>query len=283
MADAESLTHAFLRSHVAQAGRVLEAVPAAQAAALFARAPARLGAPVLAAMLPGAAARCIEALEDERAMELLGGMAAQPLVAVLRQLPEPRRSRLMAGLPTAAGLASKLLLGFAEDTVGACTDSDVIALAPETPARDALERVRRAEASVLRVFVVASEQRLRGWVPLAALLRAPEAARLESLMSRPEAMLPASAPLRGALAHPAWERAAALPVVGAGNRLIGVLTRDALTRALRAAAPPGRAAAGDSLAGILALGYWEMLSAIVEAASTLLPRVRPLEEFGHER
>jgi len=283
MADAESLTHAFMRSHPAEAARVLEAVSAPEAAALLARVPARLGAPVLGAMLPGSAARCLEALAEERALEVLGGQATQPLVAVLRQVPEPGRSRLIAGLPTAAGLASKLLLGFAEEAVGAWTDSDVIALPAPTAAHAALERVRHAEAVVLRVFVTGEARRLEGWVPIAALLRAPDSATLGSLMTRPEAVLAANAPLTGALAHPGWERASALPVVEPGNRLIGVLTRDALTRALRSVARPAGGATGESLLGILALGYWEMLSGIVEAAATLLPRIEAVAEAKDER
>jgi hypothetical protein len=65
-------------------------------------------------------------------------------------------------------------------------------------------------------------------------------------------------------------------VLESGERLVGVLTRDALTRALGRSARPVRAASGETLAGMLALGYWDALSGGAEAMVTLLPEVRPV-------
>ena len=56
MAEAGTLTLAFVSSHPVEAARVLEGLPGADAAALFASLPARAAAPALAAMLPAAAA-----------------------------------------------------------------------------------------------------------------------------------------------------------------------------------------------------------------------------------
>jgi magnesium transporter len=283
MADAATLSLAFMRDHPAEAARVLEAVPAGQAAALFDRVPGRLGAPVLGAMLPGVAARSLGELGDERTMELLSALGTQSSVAVLRHIAEPRRSRLIAGLPTTAALASRLMLGFPEDTVGAWTDPDVVTLGAETRASDALQRVRHAESVVLRIFVTDAAQRLIGWVPLAALLRAPDGASLGAVMSRPDAVLGAHAPLAGAAIHPGWERASVLPVVTTGDRLLGVLSRDALTRALRRTTRQASAPGDDTLMGMMARGYWEALSGLVEAVATLLPSVKPIGGARDER
>ncbi|MEO5697626.1 MAG: hypothetical protein ABIQ60_10900, partial [Burkholderiaceae bacterium] len=201
----QSLSLAFMRGHPAQAASVLEALPADEATALFERAPARLGAAVLAAMLPRRAARCIAALDDARALELLAPMGTQPTVALLRHLPEPRRRTLIAGLPTAAALASTLLLGYAEDTLGAWADPDVVLLSADSRSGDALERMRAAPAAHPQVFVAAADRRLIGTVGLAALLQAPAGATLATLMQRPRAVLAAHAPLSGTAAHPGWE------------------------------------------------------------------------------
>jgi magnesium transporter len=283
MADADTLSVAFMRAHPAEAARVLESVGPAAAAALLARVPARLGAPVLAAMLPNAAARALAVMEDEPALALLGELGTQPLVAILRHLAEPRRARLIAGLPTSAAFASQMLLGYVEDTVGAWTDPDVIALPGATRAADAMERVRNVEAAVSRVFVVSADGTLEGWVPLPVLLRASEGASLSSIMKQPDAMLSAQAPLAGAAAHPGWARASILPVVQPGGRLVGVLSRDALTRALGRTSPARRAGAGGSLAEMMARGYWNALSGGAEAMATLLPGVRPVGRKIDER
>jgi magnesium transporter len=277
-----TLSLAFMRGHPVQAAQVLEALPADDAAALFAHAPARLGAAVLAAMLPQRAARCVAALPDERALELLAPLGTQPTVALLRHLPEPRRKLLIAGLPTAAALASTLLLGYSEETLGAWVDPDVVALPAETRVGDALERLRQVPTGHALVLVVNGERRIGGLVPLASLLHAPGGATLATLMQRPAALLAAHAPLGGTPAHPGWEHSSVLPVVEPGDRLVGVLTRDALARALRRIAPPP-AASDAALPVLFARSYWLALSGLVESALALLPRVPAVDEGNDGR
>ena len=279
MADRESFSLVYMRTHPADAARVLESVPPDEAVKLLANAPARVAAPVLGEMLPAAGARCAGGLTDERLLALLGELGTQSVVSLLRHVPEPRRTRLIEGLPTVAALASKLLMGYVEDSVGAWADLDVLALPGATRASDALERMRHVEATVQRVFVTGADSHLEGWVPLSVLLRAPAGANLAAIMREPEGVLSAQAPLSGALTHPGWSRTSVMPVVEAGNRVLGVLTRDALTRALR---PPVRETE-DTLVGALARSYWDALSGGAEAMATLLPTVRPVAGARDER
>lgn len=272
-----ALSLAFMQGHPANAARVLEALPVAEAAALFDRAPARIGGGVMAAMLPRQASACMAALSDARAHALLATMHMQAMVSLLRYVPENRRQTLIGGLPTASALASTLLLGYDEDTLGAWADPSVIMLPPEARAADALARVRQTEVAHPAVFVTDASRRLAGFVGLATLLRAPEAATLATLMQSPPAVLRAHAPLASATSHPGWTHASALPVVEPGERLLGVMTRDALTRALRRdQAEPGAVTAAVTLPGLLVLGYWETLSGMVSAGLGLMPRVGPV-------
>lgn len=277
MADIESLTLAFLTAHPSEAARVLERLPGGQAADFFARVPARVGAPALVAMLPTAAARVLGALEDAPALALLTSVGVQAAVGVLRYVAEPRRAHLIEGLPTATAVASRLLLGYPEDSVGAWVDPDVIAMAPETPSRDALERVRNGEeANIDRLYTIDGERRLIGIVELAALMRAPETVSLEVLMHKPTAVLTAMTPLTGAASQRGWERASALPVVERGGRLIGILPRATLARALARNRATSQADAEVSLAGIIGRGYWDTVSGLTEAAIALLPAAKPV-------
>jgi magnesium transporter len=277
MADTESLTLAFLTAHPAEAARVLERLPGNQAGEFFARVPARAGAPALVAMLPTAAARVIGTLDDAPALALLTSVGVQAAVGVLRYVAEPRRTRLIEGLPTATALASRLLLGYPEDSVGAWMDPDVIALAPETPVRDALARVRDGEeAHVERLHTIDGERRLIGIVELATLLRAPGTTTLEVLMRKPSAVLTAMTPLTGAASQRGWERSSALPVVERGGRLIGILPRATLARALARNRASGQPVADASLAGMFARGYWDTVSALAEVAIALLPTAKPV-------
>lgn len=278
MAEApdSSLSLAFMRAHPTQAARVLEGLPADEASALFARVPARLGAAVLSAMLPRRAASCLAALEDARALELLAPMATQPAVALMRHLPEERRRTLIAGLPTAAALASALLLGFSEDSLGAWADPDVVLLGAEIRVADAIERMRLASGVHGLLFVADGERRLLGSVSLRALLQAPANATLATLAKRPVAVLQAFAPLAAVPAHPGWEMASLLPVVETGNRLVGVMTRDALGRALRQSAAPAAEVDTGTLSSLLASGYWQAMSGLMQGVLALLPSVRPV-------
>lgn len=279
---AQALSLAFMRNHPARAARVLESLPAAQASALFQRAPARLAAAVLAAMLPAWAARCLAPLDDARVLELLAPMGTQAAVAVLRQLPDGRRQALAARLPAAVVLASTLLLGYGQDTLGAWADPDVVMLPAATRAAEALRQVRTAAAHPL-VFVTEADQRLTGLVPLTRLLQAPEAATLATLMQRPATTLAAHAPLAATAGHPGWAESSILPVVAPGDRLLGVMTHDALQRALRQAGPPasdGDAPAEQPLAVVLVHGYWQALSGLMGLTLALLPRVRPVGPDG---
>jgi magnesium transporter len=276
-ARAQALSLAFMRNHPARAARVLESLPAAQATALFQRAPARLAAAVLAAMLPAWAARCVAPLDDVRVLELLAPMGTQAAVAVLRQLPDGRRQALAGGLPAAVVLASTLLLGYAQDTLGAWADPDVVMLPATTRATEALRQVRTAAAHPL-VFVTEADQRLMGLVPLTRLLQAPDAATLATLMQRPPTTLAAHAPLAATAGHPGWAESSMLPVVAPGDRLLGVMTHDALQRALRQAGPTatdGDGPAEQPLAVALVHGYWQALSGVMALALGLLPRVPP--------
>jgi magnesium transporter len=273
----QALSLAFMRAHPAQAARVLEALPAEQATALFERIPARLGAAVLAAMLPRRAALCLAALAEARALEVLAPMGTQPAVALLRHVPAARRQALIDGLPTALALASSLLLGYTQDTLGAWADPDVVLLTAETRVADALARMRGASAAHALVFVADAERRLAGTVGLAALLQAPAAATLATLMQRPVALLSALAPLAATPAHPGWHHSSLLPVVEAGDRLVGVMSRDALERALYQADPPDPAQ-DNSLPALLALHYWQALTGLLQGGLALLPRVPALGE-----
>jgi Mg/Co/Ni transporter MgtE len=276
VADAEVLTLAYVSSHPADAARVLESQPTSEAAAVFARLPARAAAPALVAMLPTAAARVIAAVSDSVALALLTAAGAHGSVAVLRHVGEPRRSRLIDGLPTATALASRLLLGYPEDTVGAWADPEAVALAPGISALEALDRLRgEPEAEGSALYVVGEDQRLLGVVDLSTLVHAPEWRSLDGLMQPPAATLSAMMPLGGAMSHPAWRRATQLPVVARGDRLIGVLRLSVLTQAFAR----GRVEDGEgsmTLAGFAARGYWEAVAGLVRACLMLLPPAKPV-------
>jgi magnesium transporter len=278
MAEPEALTLTYISAHPAEAARVLERIPGADAAELFATVPARAGAPVLTAMLRSAAARIFGSLDDAPALALLGASGVQAAMTMLRYVPEPRRSRLLGGLPTATAVASRVLLGYPDDSVGAWADPDVIALAPETRVSDALERVRDGdERKVEQVYAVDNEQRLVGIVDLLELLRVPDSSTLAAVLHKPLAMLTAMTPLTGAATQRGWQQSSVLPVVERDGRLIGVMHRATLARALARSLATAQPAAEVTITGVLTRGYWDAASGLAEAGLWLLPPAKPVQ------
>ncbi|MEO8441849.1 MAG: hypothetical protein ABI547_05135 [Betaproteobacteria bacterium] len=275
MAEPGVLTLAYVSAHPTDAARVLAGVPAAEAAALFAGLPARAAAPALAAMLPPRAARLLGVLDDDRALALLTAAGALGAVTILRHIPEPRRSYLLNGLSTTTAVASRLLLGYPEDTVGAWADPEILAFAPATSAGDALARARAdPDAEASEVYVVAADGRLKGVVALPNLLRAPDITALAALMEPSPAMLQAAMPLSGALAHPAWQRTSVLPVVERDARLIGVLRAAKLHEAFALGSEVRKSESETTLAGLAAASYWDAVSGLVRSGLALLPPVK---------
>lgn len=276
MAEAENVTLAFLDAHPVEAARVLETLSSAESAALLEAVNPRLGAPVLAAMLPPAAARLLERIDEAQALALLSAAATQTRVGVLRHVGEALRRRLLASLPSATGVATQLLLGFPDDAVGAWTDPDVVALAPMLCAEQALSLVRASDAPELdAVYVTDASRHLQGEIALQTLVRAPEATPVAALMQPSAVMLSAMMPVVAASNMAVWQRAAALPVVDHDRRLLGVLRRAQLARAARERAQPVRTQVREaSVAGVLAGGYWAIVSGLVGTGLAFLPRVK---------
>ena len=277
MAEPEALTLTYITAHPAEAARVLERIPGADAAALFATVPARAGAPVLTAMLPSAAARILSSLHDEPALALLATAGVQAAVTVLRYVPEARRSRLLEGLPTATAVASRVLLGYPDDSVGAWADPDIIMLVPETRVNDVLARVRGGdEKKVDQVYGVDNEQRLIGIVDLLELLRVPDSTTLAAVLHKPLAVLTAMTPLTGAATQRGWQLSSVLPVVERDGRLIGVMHRATLARAMARSRATTQPANDVTITGVLTRGYWDAASGLAEASLWLLPSAKPV-------
>lgn len=277
MANPESLTLAFVTGHPAEAARILERLDASDAAALFARVPARAGAPALTAMLPSTAARVISALDNKTALSLLATTGTQATVTILRQISEPRRSELVAGLPTTTAMASRLLLHYADDSIGAWIDPDIVVLPPETPIAEAIARVTAGEETQVElVFSVDRDQRLMGVVSLHELLRAPGTAKLASIARKPPAVLTASATISGIARRRGWQQSPVIPVIDRDARLIGVLRRGALDRALARGRRAVDTDDGESLAAIVAQGYLSAFSVLTDAAISVLPQAKPI-------
>jgi magnesium transporter len=265
MADADILTHAYLRVHPVDAARELERQSSPEAAAMLSSVPARLAAPVLAAMLPFVAARCLEHVEPPLAAHMLAQAGVPAAAAILRFFPEARQKVLLDAFPTPVALTVRALLGYAEDAVGAYMDSEIVALPADSHAEHALAAVRGSRVNpAAPVYVIDARHRPLGQVPLSALVRADAAQPLAELMTDIKATLSSLTSVAAAERDKVWNSSDVAPVVERNGALIGVIERRTLhgVQSRHASDAP---VLPDALPGLLTMGYWQAVSGLIEA------------------
>jgi len=285
VANATQLSLHYLQAHPLDAARVLQRVPPREVAVLLAELPSWAAAPALRAMLPLQVARCLETLEDDAAAGLLRALGPQSSVAIMHYVPEARRERLLAQLPTAVALAFRVLLGYPEDAVGAWMNPRVLVLPQDLDVAAALERLRAGDDEVdSGVFVIDAAQHLVGVITTAALVRASAAVPLSQLAQTAAYSLPARAPVRAVERHTGWNLQQVLPVVERNGSFVGVLDRAALARALARNRQASTADSSGDAAAAVAAGFWVGVSSLIELSVALLPAARPRStEPAHER
>lgn len=284
MARTRELSLAFAETHPGDVARVLERLTVVDATDFLALLPARLGAPVLRHMLPTTAARCLERLDNEIAAGMIRDLDAQTGTAILRYVSLPRRDQLVTQLPTASALAFRLLLTYPEDTVGAWINPFSLAVTPDTPAGDVLERLRQSsESSETYIYVINANQRLLGMVELVDLLRARRGITMEQLMRSTRHHLSARASLAAAFESDGWQESHALPVVERPERFIGALEYPVLCRALKQPLPGEVGIVSSGGFALLARSYWRVFAELLQALITLLPSPTSTEAKQHAR
>lgn len=257
MKAARDLGERFLRAHPDEAAALLERLPADGVAALAAEIAPDAAAAAVQRMSLGPAAAALARTEPAVAARLVDTMPLHAAAASLRPMPDEARERIRTRLapPKAAALAR--LLRHPEGTAGALMDP----LAPGVPADrtvgEAVEAIR-AEARSLRYYVYLVERadrRLAGVVSIRTLLLEDPARPLSTVADRRVEALSAVAGRAAIVAHPAWKRFHALPVVDADGSLLGAIRYETY-RALESVDDP--AAGGSAVATAIELGelFW---------------------------
>lgn len=273
MSEQPELTLSFLRRHPEAAAEVLEVLPAETAAGFLREVAPRLAAPVMAAMLPFYAARCLERLDEDFGAELFPAMPAVAAAAVLRRLPLAQTERLLERFPARAAFRLRLLLRYPATTVGAWMEPGVPALPAGVTVCEAWERLREeAEALDRFLYVIDREQRLQGRVAAAELLRADNDMPIERLTVAVPHTLAARGDLAAVVEHAAWRECDPLPVQSRDGRFLGVAHYAVLRHAETTAFDSRQGTAfGDTLMQLME-AYWTGLSRLIEGPFSLLPR-----------
>jgi Mg/Co/Ni transporter MgtE len=272
MNDTEiDLALAFLQSQPAAAAGILEQQPIDDVAKFFSQVPHTHAARVLAQMLPQYIARVCQRLAPTAAAGLLSQLDDNLVASVMRHSNLDLSRQLLDLLPEQTHIACRLLLNYAEDTVGAWMLVKVPMLPPECSVADALARIKaeRDVVDVDRVPVVDRQRQLLGMISLAAMLRATPSQLVQTAMERNPENIRARTPLMTAVGDPLWSQLDTLAVTNRNNQLVGLLRHVDLRQGMaQVSTTISRPAGADPISGIFEV-YGKSLIALVETVSTV--------------
>ena len=255
-ATGRMLSIAFMEMHPREAALVLEGLAAEDAAAVLGAVPPEIAAPVLQEMTLPAGASCLLACGLGQSGHILATLPPDESARLLRGLETAERERLLAGTPDEIRDALSVLLQYPESTAGALMDPRVLALPEDLTIAEARKHVRR-HSRFLRyyLYVTRRDKTLAGAITLRELMLARASDLLGEGAHRPVEHIATGESRKAILAHPAWRRLHAMPVVDERGRLVGVIRYETI-RDLEAGRDVQKPQHAASLAVALGELYW---------------------------
>jgi CBS domain-containing protein len=207
-------------------------LPYLHAAELLTLLPDPKAADTLEAMSPERQLQVFEELDEEQAIRLLALMAPDVAADLTGRLRTKTMKRYLELLPKKQSERIVELLRYPDDTVGGIMTNDVVWVCGDLTVAEAREHLRdrlKEPDFVFLIYVVDDEKtrRLRGLLSLRQLITGDDGDKLEEIMDPYVTTLDPHAPAGDAAYRVLNSQLAAMPVVGEGGELIGVVTVDA--------------------------------------------------------
>jgi magnesium transporter len=167
-------------------------------------------------------------IDDEKVGRLIVRADPDDAVTFIDSLPDERRERVLGLLDPERQAAVRELINYPEGTVGRLMTTDFMALAPDTTAQGAIDKIReRGELeSFFYLYVVDDSGKLIGVVPIRNLVIAPPDRTLNEMMIADPIKADVFMDQEEAARIVAKYELLALPIVDEGGRLEGIITVD---------------------------------------------------------
>lgn len=219
------------RLHPAQIADLVEAASHAEGEEIISAVgeDTELEADVFEELEPDHQVEFIRSRSDAEVARVLAKMAPDDAADLLVELDQDRRLPVLSLLPWPEQRKIRSLLRYNPETAGGLMNPDFLALAAETPAGRALERVRTADtpADAVGVIYVNDDQgRLAGVVPLVAVVRATPGAPLSTLSKSDPVALPPDADIHEVTRTMTDFNLAVVPVTDESGVMLGQINVD---------------------------------------------------------
>jgi magnesium transporter len=222
--------------HPADLADIFEELGPAEREAIFESIDSEVAAEALSEIDPKMQASILESLEPEKAADIVEEMAPDEAADVLKGLEESTSEEILDEMEVAPESEVRELLEFKEDTAGGMMNTEYISLHEGAAVEDALRALRGNEdqlESLNSLFLVDSEGRLTGTVPVARLFVAANGKLLKELAA--ETLISATVDEKQDEVTERFDKynLLALPIVDEERRLTGVITADDIISVLR--------------------------------------------------
>ncbi|HET9659571.1 MAG TPA: magnesium transporter [Thermomicrobiales bacterium] len=184
---------------------------------------------LLSEIEPIEAAHILRSLSHPQAADLLEAMAPDDATDVIDELPEDQAEQILIQMEPAGAAEIRELLAFPADSAGGIMTPGFVAISPNLRASQAiaaLQRVSEEAETMYYVYVVDDLERLLGVLSLHRLVLTRPDTPVRELMVTDPVRIDASADREAAARLLVDRNLLALPVVDAGNRLLGIITQD---------------------------------------------------------
>jgi magnesium transporter len=224
----DRLARTFIERHPIEAARRLETAPLDELATLVSRDPDPWLA-VIERLTLEVAGKLVARLEPRIARRLVAGMDPRRSAALLARLDRERRERILSTIGKKVRRELEELMTYPENSAGHLMDPRVIAFREDATVGEVLERLRGLrQRRVQDVFLLDTDDHLRGAVPIQTLILATPDDRLDTLVTGPAHGIHAMAPREDVIERLQRHRSDSLPVTDLDGRLLGVLRQDEL-------------------------------------------------------
>ena len=225
------LASTLIARHPDEAASLMESATNSEIVSVLEREPARGAVSLLERLSPQKAADAIIGLSDSRTSQVLALLDPHRASALLARMDQPTREKNLTVVNEATADELRQMAEYPQETVGSFMDPRVTAFRPETKVKDVIQGLRTAgRRNVQDVFLVDSDGRLVGSVPLEGVVVASRDSRLEELASASTPTAQATWGRQAVVEELALHRVGSLPVVDFDGRLLGVLRQAELMR-----------------------------------------------------
>ena len=173
--------------------------------------------------------KIFETVSDQRLVDMLGRVELDDMLELIEGIPEDRRASVRSMLPESTLEELRKAEIYPPSSAGRAMTTSYLALDEKMTAQEAIDSIRASSElseSILYLYVIDEERRLRGVVPIRRLVASPPDRPCSEMMIRDAISTPPEADREEVARLVARYDLLAIPVTDVDGTLLGIITVD---------------------------------------------------------